>query len=214
MRQKKIWGRTTVRGYTNSWKTLPLSKIVQENASQKNDRYWTNGQNTVLSCTVTRPVVIHQYWTARGQTQRMTILSFEGGCSTVFEEREVSLRWQHPSRTGPSRWRGCNHRCHNNLQQDLADRRMDNPVDPVLIITLPKKGNLQQHQTYWMISLISHPKSCWRSYLTDWSHKWRRSLLKNKWASEQEGAPQSRSSIYESSVRNITSTSKTSTMPS
>ena len=39
---------------------------------------------------------------------------------------------QHPSRTGPSRWRGCNHRSHNNLQQDLADRRMANPMDPVL----------------------------------------------------------------------------------
>ena len=39
---------------------------------------------------------------------------------------------QHPSRTGPSRWRGCNHRSHDNLQQDLADRRMANPMDPVL----------------------------------------------------------------------------------
>ena len=26
----------------------------------------------------------------------------------------------------------CNHRSHNNLQQDLADRRMADPVDPVL----------------------------------------------------------------------------------
>ena len=38
----------------------------------------------------------------------------------------------HPSRTGPGRWRGCNHRSHDNLQQDLADRRMANPMDPVL----------------------------------------------------------------------------------
>ena len=30
------------------------------------------------------------------------------------------------------RWRGRNRRSHNNLQQDLADRRMANPVDPVL----------------------------------------------------------------------------------
>ena len=28
--------------------------------------------------------------------------------------------------------RGCNHRSHDNLQQDLADRRMANPMDPVL----------------------------------------------------------------------------------
>ena len=36
------------------------------------------------------------------------------------------------SRTGPSRWRGCNHSSHDNLQQDLADRRMANPMDPGL----------------------------------------------------------------------------------
>ena len=33
---------------------LLLSKIVQKNASQKNDRYRTDRQNTVLSCTTTR----------------------------------------------------------------------------------------------------------------------------------------------------------------
>ena len=43
-------------------------------------------------------------------------------------------------------------------------------------------------------------------------HKQRRSSLKKRQASEQEGAPQSRSSTYESSVRNISRTSKTSTM--
>ena len=30
------------------------------------------------------------------------------------------------------RWTGCNHRSHDNLQQDLVDRRMAGPVDPVL----------------------------------------------------------------------------------
>ena len=39
--------------------------------------------------------------------------------STIIEDREVNLSRQHPSRTGPSRWRGCNHRSHNNLQYDL-----------------------------------------------------------------------------------------------
>ena len=34
---------------------------VQENASQKSDRYRTDGQNTALSCTTTRPMEIHQY---------------------------------------------------------------------------------------------------------------------------------------------------------
>ena len=54
-----------------------------------------------------------------------------GGCNTIIEEREVSWSRQHPSRTGPSRLRGCNHCSHDNLRQDLADRRMANPMDPV-----------------------------------------------------------------------------------
>ena len=29
------------------------------------------------------------------------------------------------------KWRGRNHRSHDNLQKDLADRRMANPMDPV-----------------------------------------------------------------------------------
>ena len=81
---KKIWGRTTVRGHTNWRETWPLwnrgkrllSKIVQENASQKSDRYWTNRQNTALSCTATRPMETHQYWTVPRQSQRITIPSF------------------------------------------------------------------------------------------------------------------------------------------
>ena len=55
-----------------------------------------------------------------------------GGSSTIIEEREVSWSRQHPGRTGPSRWRRCNHRSDDNLQQDLADRRMANLMDQVL----------------------------------------------------------------------------------
>ena len=72
---------------------------------------------------------------ARHQTSSVSLrgpLQRSGGCSTIIEDREVSWSRQHPSRIGPSRWRGCNHRSHDNLQQDLADRRMLNPVDPVL----------------------------------------------------------------------------------
>ena len=53
-------------------------------------------------------------------------------CSTIIEEKEVGWSRQHPSRTGPSRWRGCNHHSHDNLQQNLADWRIANPIDPVL----------------------------------------------------------------------------------
>ena len=62
----------------------------------------------------------------------MTTLSFAEKLSTITEEKEVSWSRQHPNRTGPSRWRGCNHRFRDNLLQDLADRRMANPMDPVL----------------------------------------------------------------------------------
>ena len=55
-----------------------------------------------------------------------------GFCSINIEEREVSWSWQHPSRTGPSRSRRSNHCSHDNLKQDLADRRMANPLDPGL----------------------------------------------------------------------------------
>ena len=146
----KIWESTTGRGNTNSCKTWPLwnkrklllCKIVQRNPSQKNETYWTNGQNTALNCTITRPTEIHQYWTAPRQTQRMTIPSPRKeveAFSTITEEREVSWSRKHPSRTGPSRWTGSNHRSHGNLHQDLADRRMANPVDPVLSHYTPQE---------------------------------------------------------------------------
>ena len=101
---------------------------------------------------------IHQYCTVPRQTQRMTSHPSRRseGCSTIIEEREVSWSRQHPNRTGPSRWRGCNHRSHNNLQQDLADRRMANPMDPVLShqtsqerqpAAMPELPNNKPHQS-------------------------------------------------------------------
>ena len=138
-----------------------------------------------------------------------------GGCSIVTEEREVSWSRQHPSRTGLSRWRGFNHRSHDNLQQDLADRRMANPMDPILFHHFPRKSTCSSARTTKQsASSVTQAKLCWRSCWSDWSHKRRRLFLKNRQASEQEGAPQSRSSTYKSSMRNISSTSKTSTMSS
>ena len=64
-----------------------------------------------------------------------------GGCCTIVEEREVSWSWHHPGRTGPSMWRRRNHCSHHNLRQDLADRRMTNPVDPILSQHFPRKAS-------------------------------------------------------------------------
>ena len=136
-------------------------------------------------------------------------------CSTITAEREVSWSQQHPSRTGQSRWRGCNHRSHDNLQQDLADWRKANPWTQSLVITLPKKGNPQQHQNYRTISLISHTsKVMLKIILKRLKPQAKKIIAKNRQASEQAGAPQSRSSTYKFCVRNISSTSTTSTMSS
>ena len=61
--------------------------------------YKASGDPSVLNCSQTDTEDDHP-----NPSQR------SGGCSTITEEREVSWSRQHPSRTGPSRWRGCNHR--------------------------------------------------------------------------------------------------------
>ena len=84
-----------------------LFKTARENASQTNDRYWLVEQNTALSCIITRQ------WSSVsidlppvGNIGRPSYPSQRRwGCCTISEEREVSWKWQHPSRTGPSRWR-------------------------------------------------------------------------------------------------------------
>ena len=104
-----------------------------------------------------------------------------GGCNTIIEEREVSWSWQHLSRTGPSRLRGCNHCSHEYLQQDLAE-----PVDASLVITHPKKGNLQQcHKQSALI--ISHPSKVIAEDHTvqieatsGEDHRWRTGRLQNR----------------------------------
>ena len=50
------------RAYQRDKGKLLLSNIFQENLAQKHERYWTNGQNTVLSCMIMRQMEIHQYW--------------------------------------------------------------------------------------------------------------------------------------------------------
>ena len=106
--------------------------------------YKANGDPSVLNCTQ-----------ADTEDNHPILRRESGGCSTIIEERKVSWSRQHPSRTGPSRWRGCNHRSHDNLQQDLVDRRMANPVDPVLShhtsqerqpAAVPELPNDQLHQ--------------------------------------------------------------------
>ena len=96
----------TTRGYTNSWKTWPLwklllSKIVQENASKKNERYWTDGQNTALSQRrPTRPTEIDLYWSVLRPTPLTTTPTFVKKCRLQYSQ------W----RQG---WLGSNHQLTN-----------------------------------------------------------------------------------------------------
>ena len=77
-----------------------------------------------------------------------------GGCSTTFEERKVSRSWKHSSRTRPSRWRSSKYCSHNKIWQT---GEWPTPWTQSLVITLLKKGNLQQYENYRTIRLISHP---------------------------------------------------------
>ena len=64
------------------------------------------------------------------------------------------------------------------------------PWTPSLVFTLPKKGNLQQCQNYRSISLFSHPrKILLKIMLNRLKPQMEKTSLKNRQASEQEGAP-------------------------
>ena len=105
----------------------PTPPFSFNTALKKNERYRIGGQNVDLRCTITRPMEIHQYWTVPRQTQRATTPSFAKKLRLQYSQLELTT----PGRTGPSRWRS-NYWSHDNLRQDLADRRMANPLDPVL----------------------------------------------------------------------------------
>ena len=80
------------------------------------------------------------------------------------------------------------------------------------LITLPKKGNLQQCQNYRTISLISHPSKIMQRILPKrLKPKAEGSSKKNRQVSEQEGAQLSKLSLLEYYVRNTCNTSKTLT---
>ena len=119
--------------------TEPVGRIRSELYNYK-----ATGDPSVLNCPQTDTEDDHP------------ILCREVEAAVQLLQKEVSWSQQHPSRTGPSKWIGCNHRSHDNLQQDLADRRMANPMDPVLShhtsherqpAAVPELPNSQPHQS-------------------------------------------------------------------
>ena len=113
-----------------------------------------------------------------------------------------TLHGQHPSRTGPSRWRGCNHCSHDNLQQDLADRRMANPVDPVHSHHTSQERQPAAVPDLPTISLISHPSKIMLKILLNRLKPQAEKIITEEQANFRAGRrTQSRSSTYAFSVR-------------
>ena len=103
-----------------------LTTVIQREAtmvqdsSGKNDRYWTVGQNTALSCTITRPVEIHQYWTVPRQTQRMTTPSFAKKCRLQYNHWRKGSQLE--STTSQQNWFKQVERISSSLSQQSAIR--------------------------------------------------------------------------------------------
>ena len=84
-----------------------------------------------------------------------------------------------------------------------------------LVITLPKKSNLQRCQNYRTISLISHPSKVMLKIILNRLKPQTEEIIAEKQAGfRAEGAPQNKYSISGSSVRNTCSISGISTMSS
>ena len=125
-----------------------------------------------------------------------------GGCSKIFEEREISWSRQHPSRTGPSRWRGYNHHSHDNMQLDLADRRMANPLDPVISHhtsqerqpeAVPELPNDQPHQPSKQRHADDHTEQTEATSRED--HRWRTGRLQH-WKEHHRADLQSKNPLW------------------
>ena len=84
------------------------------------------------------------------------------------------------------------------------------PWTQSLVITLPKKGNLQQCQNYQTISLISHPRKVMLKMRLNRLKPQTEKIIAEEQAGFRVGRT-TRSSTYAFYVRNISSTSKTST---
>ena len=113
-------------------------------------------------------------------------LQRSGGCNTNTEENKVSCSWQHFSRTCLNRWRERYHRSHN-LQQNLADMRMANLLDPVLghhnsqgrqPAAVPELPNDQPHQPPKQSHAEDHTEQNEAASRED--HRWRTGRLQSR----------------------------------
>ena len=116
---------------------------------------------------------IHQYWTVPRQTQRMTTPSLAEKWRLQYNHwrkgnQLESTTSQLVQAGGEDVITALTTICNKIWQTG----EWPTPWTQSLVVTLPKKGNLQQCQNYRTIpSSATHAKSCWRSYWTDWIHR-------------------------------------------
>ena len=116
-------------------------------------------QKTALSCTVTRPIEIHQHLTVPRQTQRTTTPSLKKKWRLQCYHRRKGSQLK--STTSQQNWSPGGEDVITALtticNKIWQTGEWPTPWTQSLVITLPKKGNLQQCQNYRTTSLISHP---------------------------------------------------------
>ena len=107
-----------------------------------------NGDSSVQNCPQTHTEDVHSN------------LRKEVEAVVVIVESEISWILHHPIKKKKK-----NHRCNDNLHQDLADRRMDNPMDPVFghhtsqerqPAAVPELPNDQSHQPPKQSHAVDH----------------------------------------------------------
>ena len=170
VRLKKIWGGTTARGHISLWKTWPLwnswkllfmyspsllrkmpCRRVRDTELMDRILLWgveSQGQWSSVSTELSPDR--HRGWPPH-------LLQRSGGCSIIIEEREVSLSCNISAEMVQA----------GGEEVIIALTTICNKIWPTgewpilwaqsLVITLTKKGNLQQCQKYWKIRPISRP---------------------------------------------------------
>ena len=144
-------------GHCKARKKLLLSKIVQENASEEREmlnrwtEYWAvqlQGQWRSISTGLSPDR--HRGWPPHPSQRNR-------GCSTIIEEREVSWSWHIPAELVQVDWEAETIALTTFCSKALQTGEWAIPWTQSVVITFPKKRNLQQCQNYWTIGLISRP---------------------------------------------------------
>ena len=128
----------------------------------------------------------------------------------IAQEGEVSRSGQRPSGADADRGRS-HYKCPTDyMQQDLADSGVAHAVDPISHHHPPQERQPTAIPELSSASSATRAKLCWKSCWTDWSRKRKRSSLRNKQASDQDAAQQSRSATLGYCARSTSNTNKTS----